>query len=135
VALVDELAAMFSDLSIGEVAVPRPAPSAEAEGGLIDGRGDAGLSKAIRTGEPGQSGTDDNDAWRSARSPVRSARRQQSRSSVRSAARRDGSSHERSRNEVPPAQSRLAAFFDDMIDSGLSMICLGSDGAGLEQAT
>jgi hypothetical protein len=62
VRVVDELAAQFGDLA-WEKAAQRIAPSADAVGRLIHGRGDSATGKSICARQSGEAGADDADAW------------------------------------------------------------------------
>ena len=64
VPLVDQLAAVLGDLAVGEGAAQRPAASADPAGGLVDLRGVAGLLEAVRGGQAGKAGADDDDLRR-----------------------------------------------------------------------
>ena len=61
VALVDQLAAVFGNLSLGEIPAPRPATPADPRVRLVDRRVDARLLQPVRAGETGQTGAHHHD--------------------------------------------------------------------------
>ena len=64
VRLIDKLTAVLRNLSIGEAGAIGPTAAAQSRVRFVDGGDDALLFQAIRGGEPGESGPDDDDASR-----------------------------------------------------------------------
>ncbi len=60
--LIDEFTAVLRDLSVGKAGAVDPAASTQSRVRFVDGGNDALLFQAIRGGQPGESGSDDDDA-------------------------------------------------------------------------
>jgi hypothetical protein len=69
--LVDQLPAVLGDLALREGATNRPAPPADAIGGLMDLSAVAALPEAVGTRQPRQAGPDDDDSRRRGRVGLR----------------------------------------------------------------